>query len=73
MQLKIEFEVPDDVFDHEFNQAQFTADVVPADKGYDPRYDPLIAATPGTGRAYAPTWWVASAGTPPDDDGPVIE
>jgi glycine/D-amino acid oxidase-like deaminating enzyme len=38
---------------------------------YDPRYDPLVAADPGTGRAYAPTYWVATAGPPPDDDGPV--
>ncbi len=38
---------------------------------YDPRYDPLLAPTPGAGRAYAPTWWVASAGAPPEDDGPV--
>lgn len=38
---------------------------------YDPTYDPLVAADPGTGRAYAPTWWVASAGAPPEDDGPV--
>jgi glycine/D-amino acid oxidase-like deaminating enzyme len=38
---------------------------------YDPRYDPLVAASPGTGRDYAPTWWVASAGTPPEDDGPI--
>jgi len=38
---------------------------------YDPRYDPLVAATPGTGRDYAPTYWVASAGTPPQDDGPI--
>ncbi len=38
---------------------------------YDPRYDPLVAATPGSGRAYAPTYWVASAGTPPHDDGPI--
>ena len=38
---------------------------------YDPRYDPLVASSPGTGRDYAPTWWVASAGTPPDDDGPI--
>ncbi len=38
---------------------------------YDPRYDPLVARDPGTGRDYAPTWWVASAGTPPDDDGPI--
>lgn len=38
---------------------------------YDPRYDPLVAANPGTGRDYAPTYWVASAGTPPQDDGPI--
>ena len=38
---------------------------------YDPQYDPLVAPNPGTGRAYAPTYWVASAGTPPPDDGPV--
>ena len=38
---------------------------------YDPRYDPLVAATPGTGRDYAPTYWVANAGTPPQDDGPI--
>ena len=41
------------------------------DKRYDPRYDPLVAPNPGTGRAYAPTYWVASAGTPPEDDGPI--
>lgn len=41
-----------------------------ADTRYDPQYDPLVAATPGAGRAYAPTYWVASAGTPPPDDGP---
>jgi glycine/D-amino acid oxidase-like deaminating enzyme len=40
---------------------------------YDPRYDPLLAATPGQGKAYAPTYWVASAGAPPDDDGPVTQ
>lgn len=38
---------------------------------YDPQYDPLVAASPGRGRDYAPTYWVASAGAPPDDDGPV--
>ncbi len=38
---------------------------------YDPRYDPLVHATPGHGRAYAPTYWVGTAGTPPQDDGPV--
>ncbi len=44
---------------------------LPADKRYDPQYDPLVAPNPGTGRAYAPTYWVASAGTPPEDDGPI--
>ncbi len=38
---------------------------------YDPRYDPLVAANPGRGCEYAPTYWVASAGTPPPDDGPI--
>lgn len=38
---------------------------------YDPRYDPLVDATPGRGRDYAPTYWVASAGAPPPDDGPI--
>jgi glycine/D-amino acid oxidase-like deaminating enzyme len=42
------------------------------DKSYDPQYDPLVAADPGNGRAYAPTYWVASAGKPPKDDGPVV-
>ncbi len=40
-------------------------------KSYDPRYDPLVDGNPGAGRAYAPTYWVASAGAPPSDDGPV--
>lgn len=44
----------------------------PAREPYDPRYDPLVARDPGAGRAYAPTYWVASAGTPPEDDGPVL-
>lgn len=39
---------------------------------YDPQYDPLHAPDPGAGRAYAPTWWVASAGAPPEDDGPLV-
>ena len=43
----------------------------PADKRYDPRYDPLVADDPGSGRAYAPTYWVATAGPAPADDGPV--
>ena len=49
----------------------FVGGTVPADKKYDPQYDPLVAATPGAGRAYAPTYWVASAGIPPPDDGPI--
>src|SRR5437867_9554676 len=40
---------------------------------YDPRYDPLVGRYPGRGPDYAPTYWVASAGTPPDDDGPITQ
>lgn len=43
--------------------------VIPA--AYDPRYDPLVARHPGNGVDYAPTYWVATAGTPPADDGPI--
>ncbi|KPU90180.1 FAD-dependent oxidoreductase [Variovorax paradoxus] len=52
-----------------------SAEPVPAtpSRPYDPRYDPLLAPDPGAGRAYAPTWWVASAGTPPEDDGPLVQ
>lgn len=38
---------------------------------YDPHYDPLVSAGPGLDRAYAPTYWIGTAGTPPEDDGPV--
>lgn len=38
---------------------------------YDPRYDPLVARHPGQGVDYAPTYWVATAGSPPPDDGPI--
>src|SRR5690606_17273641 len=37
---------------------------------YDPLYDPLKGPT-GRAQAYAPTYWVGTAGTPPEDDGPV--
>ncbi len=47
------------------------ADLVPT-QPYDPAYDPLVHATPGRNRAYAPTYWVASAGSPPPDDGPLL-
>ena len=36
---------------------------------YDPAYDPLVSP-PGQGQDYAPTT-VATAGPPPQDDGPV--
>ena len=39
---------------------------------YDPRYDPLTDPGPGTDRDYAPTYWIATAGARPTDDGPVI-
>lgn len=38
---------------------------------YDPAYDPLVSPGPGHNRDYAPTYWAATAGTPPDDDGPI--
>jgi len=38
---------------------------------YDPAYDPLVAPNPGTGRAYAPSYWIGTAGDPPADDGPI--
>ena len=34
-------------------------------------YDPLVAKHPGRGLDYAPSYWVASAGAPPEDDGPI--
>jgi glycine/D-amino acid oxidase-like deaminating enzyme len=39
--------------------------------GFDPKYDPLVARNPGHGHDYAPTYWVGTAGTPPEDDGPI--
>jgi glycine/D-amino acid oxidase-like deaminating enzyme len=38
---------------------------------YDPLYDPLTSSNPGMGRDYAPSYWVATAGNPPQTDGPV--
>jgi glycine/D-amino acid oxidase-like deaminating enzyme len=38
---------------------------------YDPKYDPLVSSGPGQGQDYAPTYWAATAGAPPDDDGPL--
>jgi taurine dehydrogenase large subunit len=44
----------------------------PGTAAYDPRYDPLVASTPGCGQEYAPTYWAATAGAPPADDGPIV-
>ena len=38
---------------------------------YNPLHDPLIESIPGINQHYAPTYWVASAGTPPPNDGSV--
>ena len=38
---------------------------------YDPAFDPLVSRSPGHNMQYAPTYWVASAGEPPPDDGPI--
>ncbi len=38
---------------------------------YDPHYDPNHSKIPGLNSDYAPTYWVDSAGIPPEDDGPV--
>src|SRR5438132_7117082 len=42
-------------------------------RSFDPTYDPLVARNPGHGRDYAPTYWVGTAGTPPEDDGPILQ
>lgn len=42
------------------------------DTRYDPAYDPLVSPGPGQGKQYAPTYWVATAGDPPPDDGPTM-
>ncbi|MBL8287993.1 MAG: FAD-binding oxidoreductase [Rubrivivax sp.] len=49
----------------------FAAATTPCRSPYDPRYDPLAAPHPGCGTDYAPTYWVATGGTPPEDDGPI--
>ena len=38
---------------------------------YDPLYDPLVDAGPGHNRDYAPSYWIGTAGPPPEDDGHV--
>ena len=36
---------------------------------YDPHYDPIVDAGPGHNRDYAPTYWIGTAGPPPEDAG----
>lgn len=43
----------------------------PPSNPYDPAYDPLVSPTPGQGREYVPSYWIGTAGEPPEDDGPV--
>jgi gamma-glutamylputrescine oxidase len=43
----------------------------PSRQAYNPLHDPLVDRTVGAGMSYAPTYWVATAGLPPEDDGPV--
>ena len=50
--------------------APLTPDVADDGTPYDPHFDPLVSS-PGCGQRYAPTYWVATAGPPPQDDGPV--
>jgi len=40
-------------------------------EAYNPTYDPLASPNVGHGMRYAPTYWVGTAGTAPEDDGPV--
>ncbi|NYT38414.1 FAD-binding oxidoreductase [Allopusillimonas soli] len=52
--------------------AEPSSSATPAGSPYDPTYDPLVSPT-GRGQAYAPTYWVGTAGPPPQDDGPVSQ
>jgi glycine/D-amino acid oxidase-like deaminating enzyme len=39
---------------------------------YEPHYDPLVSMGPGHNRDYAPTYWIATAGKPPESDGAIL-
>ncbi|WP_111828348.1 MULTISPECIES: NAD(P)/FAD-dependent oxidoreductase [Acinetobacter] len=39
---------------------------------YNTKFDPLIDQGLKGNEQYAPTYWVATAGTPPEDDGPLL-
>lgn len=43
----------------------------PPAEPYDPLYDPVTDDGPGRNRDYCPTYWIATAGEAPVDDGPV--
>ena len=38
---------------------------------YNPKFDPVTDKEPGRGSDYAPTYWIATSGVPPEDDGVV--
>jgi taurine dehydrogenase large subunit len=38
---------------------------------YEPLYDPLVSDGPGRNQDYAPTYWIATAGKPPESDGAI--
>ena len=38
---------------------------------YNPLHDPLVDSIPGTNQEYSPSYWVATAGLAPPNDGPV--
>ncbi len=44
---------------------------LPSPAPFDPHYDPLIERSPGRNHDYAPTYWIATGGAQPADDGPV--
>lgn len=41
-------------------------------KSYNSQFDPLTAPVLSGNENYAPTYWVGTAGTPPEDDGPLM-
>jgi taurine dehydrogenase large subunit len=45
----------------------------PRREAFDPAYDPIHARGPGTGKDYAPTYWIGTAGPEPEDDGPITK
>lgn len=48
------------------------AQPMPPLTAYEPQYDPLVSDGPGRNRDYAPTYWIATAGTPPESDGAIV-